>query len=194
MGRSVAAVTPAEEERCTFEKQAPTVSYGAYADDLFVTLRRSAGRRAERSGRSDWPRRADHARADGYMGPAGHARDVLAGLSRARGAATRAGPRHSVPRVCGRVDGSRFAHPLVAPVARDRHRRVRSCASLRARRGQAEAGRDAAGGVAAVASDERALAAARRGRAPRCASSSRPRRSPAASGCRRWPARCASTT
>jgi acyl-CoA dehydrogenase len=41
MGRSVAAVTPAEDDSCTFEKQAPTVSYGAYADDLFVTLRRS---------------------------------------------------------------------------------------------------------------------------------------------------------
>jgi acyl-CoA dehydrogenase len=41
MGRSVAAVTPAEGDSRTFEKQAPTVSYGAYADDLFVTLRRS---------------------------------------------------------------------------------------------------------------------------------------------------------
>lgn len=41
MGRSVAAVTPTEEGSCTFEKQAPTVSYGAHADDLFVTLRRS---------------------------------------------------------------------------------------------------------------------------------------------------------
>jgi acyl-CoA dehydrogenase len=41
MGRSVAAVTPAEGNAQTFEKQAPTVSYGAYADDLFVTLRRS---------------------------------------------------------------------------------------------------------------------------------------------------------
>lgn len=41
MGRSVAAVTPTEESSCTFEKQAPTVSYGAHADDLFVTLRRS---------------------------------------------------------------------------------------------------------------------------------------------------------
>jgi acyl-CoA dehydrogenase len=41
MGRSVAAVTPAEGGACTFEKQAPTVSYGAYADDLFVTLRRA---------------------------------------------------------------------------------------------------------------------------------------------------------
>jgi acyl-CoA dehydrogenase len=41
MGRSVAAVTPIEEGRCTFEKQAPTVSYGSHADDLLVTLRRS---------------------------------------------------------------------------------------------------------------------------------------------------------
>jgi acyl-CoA dehydrogenase len=41
MGRSVAAVTPAGEGTCTFEKQAPTVSYGEYADDLFVTLRRT---------------------------------------------------------------------------------------------------------------------------------------------------------
>jgi acyl-CoA dehydrogenase len=40
MGRSVAAVTPAENG-FTFEKQAPTVSYGAIADDLFTTLRRS---------------------------------------------------------------------------------------------------------------------------------------------------------
>jgi acyl-CoA dehydrogenase len=41
MGRSVAAVTPQEDGTCTFEKQAPTVSYGAHADDLFVTLRRA---------------------------------------------------------------------------------------------------------------------------------------------------------
>ncbi len=41
MGRSVAALTPAGENACTFEKQAPTVSYGEYADDLFVTLRRT---------------------------------------------------------------------------------------------------------------------------------------------------------
>jgi acyl-CoA dehydrogenase len=40
MGRSVAAVTPTENGSRTFEKQAPTVSYGQYADDLFVTLRR----------------------------------------------------------------------------------------------------------------------------------------------------------
>jgi acyl-CoA dehydrogenase len=41
MGRSVAALTPSDGETCTFEKQAPTVSYGAHADDLFVTLRRA---------------------------------------------------------------------------------------------------------------------------------------------------------
>jgi acyl-CoA dehydrogenase len=41
MGRSVAAVNVAEDGACTFEKQAPTVSYGAHADDLFVTLRRA---------------------------------------------------------------------------------------------------------------------------------------------------------
>ncbi|HTU78123.1 MAG TPA: acyl-CoA dehydrogenase family protein [Solirubrobacteraceae bacterium] len=41
MGRSVAAVSAGEDGTCTFEKQAPTVSYGAHADDLFVTLRRA---------------------------------------------------------------------------------------------------------------------------------------------------------
>jgi acyl-CoA dehydrogenase len=40
MGRSVAAVTPGEDGSATCEKQAPTVSYGAYADDLLITLRR----------------------------------------------------------------------------------------------------------------------------------------------------------
>ncbi len=41
LGRSIAAVTPTEAGRAHFEKQAPTVSYGAYADDLMTTLRRS---------------------------------------------------------------------------------------------------------------------------------------------------------
>jgi acyl-CoA dehydrogenase len=41
LGKSIAAVTPAEGGRATFEKQAPTVSYGAHADDLLTTLRRS---------------------------------------------------------------------------------------------------------------------------------------------------------
>jgi acyl-CoA dehydrogenase len=41
MGRSVASVVPGDDGTCSFEKQAPTVSYGHHADDLFTTLRRS---------------------------------------------------------------------------------------------------------------------------------------------------------
>jgi acyl-CoA dehydrogenase len=41
LGRSIAAVTANEDGGLGFEKQAPTVSYGAYADDLLTTLRRS---------------------------------------------------------------------------------------------------------------------------------------------------------
>jgi acyl-CoA dehydrogenase len=41
MSRSIAAVTPGENGILTFEKQAPTVSYGAHSDDLLTTVRRS---------------------------------------------------------------------------------------------------------------------------------------------------------
>jgi acyl-CoA dehydrogenase len=41
MGRSIAAVTPPDDGRCRFEKQAPTVSYGMHCDDLLTTVRRS---------------------------------------------------------------------------------------------------------------------------------------------------------
>jgi len=41
MGSSIAAVTPTEDGALTFSKQAPTVSYGAYADDLLTTVRRA---------------------------------------------------------------------------------------------------------------------------------------------------------
>ncbi len=41
MARSIAAVTPADDGRLSFEKQAPTVSYGGQADDLLSTVRRS---------------------------------------------------------------------------------------------------------------------------------------------------------
>src|SRR5581483_7332127 len=40
MGRSIAAVSTGGEG-CSFEKQAPTVSYGAFADDLLTTARRA---------------------------------------------------------------------------------------------------------------------------------------------------------
>ncbi|MFL5896891.1 MAG: acyl-CoA dehydrogenase family protein [Solirubrobacterales bacterium] len=41
MGKSVAAVTEAADGKVSFEKQAPTVSYGDYADAFLTTLRRS---------------------------------------------------------------------------------------------------------------------------------------------------------
>ncbi len=41
MGRSVAAVEALDDGTCSFEKQAPTVSYGSQADDLLTTLRRA---------------------------------------------------------------------------------------------------------------------------------------------------------
>jgi acyl-CoA dehydrogenase len=41
MARSVAAATPCDGGELEFEKQAPTVSYGAHADDLLTTLRRA---------------------------------------------------------------------------------------------------------------------------------------------------------
>ena len=41
MGRSLAAVTDGDDGRLRFHKQAPTVSYGAHADDYFTTVRRS---------------------------------------------------------------------------------------------------------------------------------------------------------
>ncbi len=40
MSRSIAALTPAGNGLLEFEKQAPTVSYGAHADDLLSTVRR----------------------------------------------------------------------------------------------------------------------------------------------------------
>jgi acyl-CoA dehydrogenase len=41
MARSIAAVTPGDQGQRTFEKKAPTVSYGAHADELLTTVRRS---------------------------------------------------------------------------------------------------------------------------------------------------------
>ena len=41
MGRSVAFLADEGDGQCSFEKQAPTVSYGSHADDLFTTMRKS---------------------------------------------------------------------------------------------------------------------------------------------------------
>jgi acyl-CoA dehydrogenase len=43
MGRSIAGIETGEDGRLSFLKHAPTVSYGAHADDLFTTVRRSDG-------------------------------------------------------------------------------------------------------------------------------------------------------
>jgi acyl-CoA dehydrogenase len=40
MGRSVAAITPGDDGLVSFEKQAPTVSYGGYADAFLTTVRK----------------------------------------------------------------------------------------------------------------------------------------------------------
>ncbi len=41
LGRSIAAVTPVGDGQVEFEKRAPTVSYGAQADDMLTTVRRA---------------------------------------------------------------------------------------------------------------------------------------------------------
>lgn len=41
MGRSIAALIVDADGSCSFEKQAPTVSYGSFADDILTTLRRA---------------------------------------------------------------------------------------------------------------------------------------------------------
>lgn len=40
LGRSIAAVVPGADGGCSFEKAAPTISYGDQADDLLTTARR----------------------------------------------------------------------------------------------------------------------------------------------------------
>ena len=138
LGRSIAAVTPAGDGRCTFEKQAPVVSYGGHADDLFVTLRRSP--EAEQNDQVIAIACGDQfdARADRNLGPARHARNLLARLRRPGRHHARADPAHPLPAHHGGVDGPHDPHPVVASVARHRNRRVRSREDLRSRLGQAE--------------------------------------------------------
>lgn len=81
MGRSVAAVTPSQDGAVTFEKQAPTVSYGQYADDLFVTLRRAPD--AEPNDQVVVLVRSEQTALEpkGDLGPARHARHLLPGFT-----------------------------------------------------------------------------------------------------------------
>ena len=120
--------------RCTFEKQAPTVSYGAYADDLLTTLRRSPRRRARRPGRR--ARRARSRRRSSRPAPG-----TRSGCAAPARPASSSAPTFAAEQVLptpfarghGRVDGAGLAHPVVARVARDRRptrstARGRSCA------------------------------------------------------------------
>ena len=127
MGRSVAAPSPAGDGPSTLRE--------AGADGLLRRLRRRpadhaaprARRRARRPGRSRSPARDQtELEPQGHLGPARHARHLLARLRRPRPSSrpSRCSPtpfsadRH-------RVDGPGLARPLVAPLARDRHRRLR---------------------------------------------------------------------
>ena len=163
LGKSIAAVTPAEAGRATFEKKAPTVSYGAYADDLLTTLRRSPDAEPgdqvivlthrdqftlEQSG--TW----DVMGMRGTCSPGYVVRAEFANRPGAADAILDRGPR---------IDGADLAPPVVAPLARDRHGRVRPGAGVRARPGQGAARSAPADGDAPVTADERAVAAPRGG-------------------------------
>ena len=123
----------------SFEKQAPTVSYGAYADDLLTTLRRAP--EAEPGDQVAVLTHSDQHTLE----PTG-TWDVLGMRGTCSpGSIVRAEfPAEQVlgtPFATGRrrVDGPDLAHPVVASVARDRRGRVRPRARLRQGGGQAHA-------------------------------------------------------
>ncbi len=164
MGRSVAAVETTAETGRRFEKQAPTVSYGAYADDLLTTLR--AGPEAEAN---DQVAVLTH-KEQTELEPTG-TWDVLGMRGTCSpGSIVRAefGAEQVMeePFAQGRrgVDGADLARAVVVSVARDRRGRVRAGARVRARRCAPHPRDDAAGRAAPVACDDRAVDAARRRR------------------------------
>ena len=124
MGSSIASVEPAGEGIGRFEKQAPTVSYGAYADDLLTTLRRAPD--AEPGDQVCVLTSKDQHTLEptgswdplGMRGTCSPGNVVRAELPLEQVLPTQFALRHE------RVDGADLAHPLVAPVARHRHRRV----------------------------------------------------------------------
>ena len=139
IGRSIAAVTPGERR--------PRHVREAGADRLVRRLRGrpphdpapDAGGGAGRPGRRADEQGPGHARTDRHLGPARHARHVLAGLRRACRVRRRPGPADAVPDGRDRVDGADLPHPLVAHLAGHRHRRVRSRARVRPCLGEAAA-------------------------------------------------------
>ena len=177
MGRSIAAVTPGGDGRATFEKQAPTVAYGAYADDLLTTLRRTPdaepgdqvvvltqrepGRRSSRPARGTRSACAARARPATSSAPSSPPEQVLADavLDASRPSRWCRSRTSS-----GRTSGS--ASPPTRSTAP-----APSCAP----RPSSDPDAAAADRAAPLAPHERAVAAARRGRTRRCASSSTPR-------------------
>ncbi len=164
----------ADDGVVSFEKQAPTVSYGAYADDLLTTVRRAPD--AEPGDQVLALTRSEQMKLEptGTWDPLGMRGTCSPGfVVRAEFAAEQvlATPfSHDLER----VDDADLAHPLVARLARHRHRRLRPRPRLRPGRGQAQARRAAARGDPPLGADERAVAAAGRGHRWRCASSARP--------------------
>ena len=154
IGRSIAAVTPAEDGCATFEKAAPTVSYGSYADDFLTTLRRTPD--AEPGDQVLALTRRDQTTLEqnGTWDPLGMRGTCSPGfIVRAEFPTDQIMPTPFSTHRPG-VDGAGDARPVVASLARHRHRRVRPRARVRPclREGSAR-GRPAAG-TAPVAPDD----------------------------------------
>ncbi len=125
LGRSIAAATPGSDGRVTFEKQAPTVSYGAYADDLLTTLRRTPD--AEPGDQVVALTSKDQVTLEqtGTWDPMGMRGTCSPGyIVRAEFDPAQV-PPGTVPDRRHGVDGADLAHPVVAYLARHRDRRVR---------------------------------------------------------------------
>ena len=164
MARSIAPVTPAADGSMTFEKQATD-------RQLRRARRRSLHDRAPlRRSRGERPGARAHAlgpasaRADRRLGHTGDARDLLAGVRRTRAVRGGAGARRAV---CGGdepVAGAALARAVVARVAGHGDRGLRARTRVRARQRPPAPGTTGSGGAAALARDDGADTAARRGR------------------------------
>ena len=193
LGKSIAAVTPGEDGLATFEKQAPTVSYGAYADDLLTTLRRAPDAEPGDQVVVLTHREQFTLEQMGTWDPMGMRGTCSPGyVVRATFPAEQVLP---VPfSTVGTESMVPISHILWSHLwLGHRDRRLRSGACLRASLGQGTAGPAAADRRPPVAAHERAVAPARGGlhrpaRLQRCLGR-RPR-----ARCPRWPPSFASTT
>ena len=153
MGRSIAAVDSGRATAvCSFEKQAPTVSYGAHADDLLDDAAPQRRRRAERPG----PRRSPARTRPSSSRPAPGTRSACAARARpaswcsadvrAEQVLPDAVRRRSPPQSMVPVSHILWSHLWLG----HRDRRVRSRARLRPRGGQAQAREPLPAGAAPV--------------------------------------------